>query len=104
RFRSGEPLMRPTPMLFRNLAAMDVEETIRANPIDGVVLLAGCDKTTPALLMGAASCNVPAILVSGGPMLNGRYRGRELGSGTDIFRFDEEFRTGRLTRTEYGEA
>jgi dihydroxy-acid dehydratase len=100
----GEPLMRPTTMLFRNLAAMDVEETIRANPIDGVVLLAGCDKTTPALLMGAASCNVPAILVSGGPMLNGRYRGRELGSGTDIFRFDEEFRTGTLTRTEYGEA
>ena len=72
----GEPLMRPTTMMFRNLAAMDVEETIRANPIDGVILLAGCDKTTPALLMGAASCDVPAILVSGGPMLNGRYRGQ----------------------------
>jgi dihydroxy-acid dehydratase len=100
----GEPLMRPTTMMFRNLAAMDVEETIRANPIDGVVLLAGCDKTTPALLMGAASCDVPAILVSGGPMLNGRFRGRELGSGTDIFHFDEEYRTGRLGREEYSAA
>jgi L-arabonate dehydrase len=100
----GEPLMRPTTMMFRNLAAMDVEETIRANPIDGVVLLAGCDKTTPALLMGAASCNVPAILVSGGPMLNGRFRGTELGSGTDIFRFDEEFRTGKIGREEYAAA
>jgi dihydroxy-acid dehydratase len=99
----GEPLMRPTTMMFRNLAAMDVEETIRANPIDGVILLAGCDKTTPALLMGAASCDVPAILVSGGPMLNGRYRGRELGSGTDIFRFDEEFRTGKITKADYEE-
>jgi L-arabonate dehydrase len=100
----GEPLMRPTTMMFRNLAAMDVEETIRANPIDGVILLAGCDKTTPSLLMGAASCNVPTILVSGGPMLNGRFRGAELGSGTDIFRFDEEFRTGKIGREEYGEA
>ncbi len=100
----GEPLMRPTTMMFRNLVAMDVEETIRANPIDGVVLLAGCDKTTPALLMGAASCDVPAILVSGGPMLNGRFRGRELGSGTDVFRLDEEYRTGRLTREELGDA
>ena len=100
----GEPLMRPTTMMFRNLAAMDVEETIRANPIDGVILLAGCDKTTPSLLMGAASCNVPAILVSGGPMLNGRFRGTELGSGTDIFRFDEEFRTGKIGREEYAEA
>src|ERR671929_72611 len=80
----GEALMRPTAMMFRNLAAMDVEETIRANPIDGVVLLAGCDKTTPALLMGAASCNIPAILVSGGPMLNGHFRGHQLGSGTDV--------------------
>jgi dihydroxy-acid dehydratase len=100
----GEPLMRPTTMMFRNLAAMDVEETIRANPIDGVVLLAGCDKTTPALLMGAASCDVPAILVSGGPMLNGRFRGQELGSGTDIFRFDEAYRTGKLNREEYNAA
>ena len=100
----GEPLMRPTTMMFRNLVSMDVEETIRANPIDGVVLLAGCDKTTPALLMGAASCDIPSVLVSGGPMLNGRYRGRELGSGTDVFRFDEEYRTGKLSRDEYWEA
>ena len=94
----GEPLMRPTTMMFRNLAAMDVEETIRANPIDGVVLLAGCDKTTPALLMGAASCDVPAVLVSGGPMLNGRFRGRVLGSGTDVFRLDDDYRTGALDK------
>ena len=94
----GEPLMRPTTMMFRNLVAMDVEETIRANPIDGVVLLAGCDKTTPALLMGAASCDVPAVLVSGGPMLNGRFRGRVLGSGTDVFRLDDEYRAGILDK------
>ena len=73
----GETLMRPTAMLFRNLVSMDVEESIRANPIDGVVLLAGCDKTTPALLMGAASCDLPTIVVSGGPMLNGKYRERD---------------------------
>ncbi len=96
----GEPLMRPTTMMFRNLVAMDVEETIRANPIDGVVLLAGCDKTTPALLMGAASCDIPTIMVSGGPMLNGRFRGRTLGSGTDVFKLDEEYRTGRLSRAD----
>jgi len=96
----GEPLMRPTTMMFRNLVAMDVEETIRANPIDGVVLLAGCDKTTPALLMGAASCDIPAILVSGGPMLNGRFRGVDLGSGTDVFRLDEDFRTGKMTKAD----
>lgn len=100
----GEPLMRPTTMMFRNLVSMDVEETIRANPIDGVVLLAGCDKTTPALLMGAASCDIPAILVSGGPMLNGRFRGQDLGSGTDVFRFDEEYRSGRLSKEDYEEA
>ena len=94
----GEPLMRPTTMLFRNLVSMDVEETIRANPIDGVVLLAGCDKTTPALLMGAASCDVPSILVSGGPMLNGRYQGRDLGSGTDVFLIDEAYRTGKIDK------
>ncbi len=94
----GEPLMRPTTMMFRNLASMDVEESIRANPIDGVVLLAGCDKTTPALLMGAASCDLPAIVVSGGPMLNGRFRGRILGSGTDVFRLDDEYRTGQLDK------
>jgi dihydroxy-acid dehydratase len=96
----GEPLMRPTTMMFRNLVSMDVEETIRANPIDGVVLLAGCDKTTPALLMGAASCDIPTILVSGGPMLNGRFRGRTLGSGTDVFKLDEEYRTGQLSKDD----
>src|SRR5215207_2737875 len=79
----GETLMRPTAMLFRNLVSMDVEESIRANPLDGVILLAGCDKTTPALLMGAASCDLPAIMVSGGPMLNGKFRGQDIGSGTD---------------------
>lgn len=100
----GEPLMRPTTMMFRNLVSMDVEESIRANPIDGVVLLAACDKTTPALLMGAASCDVPAILVSGGPMLNGRFRGRELGSGTDVFRLDEEYRTGRMSKADLDDA
>jgi L-arabonate dehydrase len=100
----GEPLMRPTTMMFRNLVSMDVEETIRANPIDGVVLLAGCDKTTPALLMGAASCDIPTILVSGGPMLNGRFRGRSLGSGTDVFRLDEAYRTGKLSKTDLDSA
>ena len=100
----GEPLMRPTTMMFRNLVSMDVEETLRANPIDGVVLLAACDKTTPALLMGAASCDIPSILVSGGPMLNGRFRGRELGSGTDVFRLDEEYRTGKLSAEDLAEA
>jgi L-arabonate dehydrase len=86
--------MRPTAMLFRNLAAMDVEESIRGNPIDGVVLLAGCDKTTPALLMGAASCDLPTIVVSGGPMLNGKFRGKDIGSGTDVWKFSEEVKAG----------
>ncbi|MCP4385342.1 MAG: dihydroxy-acid dehydratase, partial [Hyphomicrobiales bacterium] len=82
-FSCGESNLRPTAMLFRNLASMDVEEAIRGNPIDGVVLMAGCDKTTPSLLMGAASCDLPTILISGGPMLNGKFRGRDIGSGTD---------------------
>ena len=77
----GETLMRPTAMLFRNLVSMDVEESIRANPLDGVILLAGCDKTTPALLMGAASCDLPAIMISGGPMLNGKFQGQDIGNG-----------------------
>lgn len=98
---TGETLMRPTAMLFRNLASMDVEESIRANPIDGVVLLGGCDKTTPALLMGAASCDVPAIFVSGGPMLNGKYRGQEIGSGTAVWQFSEEMRGGRMSAEEF---
>lgn len=92
----GESLMRPTTMLFRNLASMDVEESIRANPLDGVVLLAGCDKTTPALLMGAASCDIPAIMVSGGPMLNGKFRGQDIGSGTSLWQFSEAVRAGDM--------
>src|SRR6202521_232384 len=77
----GESLMRPTAMLFRNLVSMDVEETIRANPIDGVVLLAGCDKTTPAQLMGAASVDLPSLMITGGPMLDAHFQGRTIGSG-----------------------
>ena len=100
----GEPIMRPTTMLFRNLASMDVEESIRANPIDGVVLLTGCDKTTPACLMGAASVDLPTIVVPGGPMLNGKYRGEELGSGTDVWKFSEDFRAGKITREEFIQA
>jgi L-arabonate dehydrase len=101
---TGESNMRPTAMLFRNLVSMDVEESIRANPIDGVVLLCGCDKTTPALVMGAASCNVPALVVSGGPMLNGKYRGQELGSGTGVWRFNEELKAGTLSPQDFMEA
>jgi L-arabonate dehydrase len=97
----GETLVRPTAMMFRNLVSMDVEETIRANPIDGVVLLAGCDKTTPALVMGAASCDLPTILLSGGPMLNGRFRGTEIGSGTDLIRFATEMRAGNMSRADF---
>ena len=97
----GESNMRPTAMLFRNLAAMEVEESIRANPIDGVVLMTGCDKTTPSLLMGAASTDLPAIVVSGGPMLNGKYRGADIGSGTDVWRFSEEVRAGTMSRAAF---
>lgn len=97
----GESLMRPTAMLFRNLVSMDVEESIRANPIDAVVLLAGCDKTTPALLMGAASCDLPAIMVSGGPMLNGKFRGQNIGSGTDIWKFSEAVRCGKMSECDF---
>ncbi|MCM0021193.1 MAG: L-arabinonate dehydratase [Tagaea sp.] len=92
----GETLMRPTTMLFRNLASMDVEESIRANPMDGVVLLVGCDKTTPALVMGAASCDLPTIALSGGPMLNGRWRDQQIGSGTHVWKFTEMLKTGDL--------
>jgi dihydroxy-acid dehydratase len=93
----GESNLRPTAMLFRNLASMDVEESIRGNPIDGVILLVGCDKTTPALLMGAASCDLPTIAVSGGPMLNGNFRGEAIGSGTHVWRVFEELKAGKLT-------
>jgi L-arabonate dehydrase len=98
---TGESNMRPTAMLFRNLVSMDVEESIRANPIDGVVLLCGCDKTTPALVMGAASCDVPTIVVSGGPMLNGKFQGKDIGSGTDLWRFSEEVKAGTMTLPEF---
>jgi L-arabonate dehydrase len=97
----GETQIRPTAMLLRNLMAMDVEESIRGNPIDGVVLLAGCDKTTPAMVMGAASVDLPAIVVSGGPMLSGRLDGRPLGSGTDVWRMSEEVRAGTLSEEEF---
>ena len=98
---TGETLMRPTAMLFRNLVSMDVEESIRANPIDGVVLLVGCDKTTPALLMGAASCNVPPLALSGGPMLNGVYRGERIGSGTHVWKFDAMVKAGEITMEDF---
>ncbi|WP_181804285.1 IlvD/Edd family dehydratase [Streptomyces shenzhenensis] len=97
---TGETLMRPTAMLYRNLMAMEVEELIRANPLDGVVLLSGCDKTTPAMLMGAASVDLPAVMVTGGPMLNGKYRGQDVGSGTHVWKFEEDLKTGRMTEEE----
>ena len=97
----GETQLRPTAMLFRNLASMDVEESIRGNPIDGVVLLMGCDKTTPALLMGAASCDLPTIGISGGPMLSGQFRGKQLGSGTGVWQMSEDVRGGRMTQEEF---
>jgi len=97
----GETQIRPTAMLLRNLMAMDVEESIRGNPIDGVVLLAGCDKTTPAMMMGAASVDLPTLLVSGGPMLSGRIEGRPLGSGTDVWRMSEQVRAGTLSEEEF---
>ncbi len=100
----GETMLRPTAMLYRNLASMDVEESIRANPLDGVVLLMGCDKTTPALLMGAASVDVPTIGISGGPMLRGVYKGTYIGSGTNTISMSEQLRSGEITLAEYHEA
>src|SRR6516162_8534232 len=97
----GETQMRPTAMLFRNLLAMEVEESIRGNPIDAVVLLGGCDKTTPGQLMGAASVDLPVMVVSSGPMLNGKFRGRDIGSGTDVWRFSEEVRAGDMSMAEF---
>jgi dihydroxy-acid dehydratase len=99
----SEPLMKPTTMLFRNLMSMDVEECIRSLPFDGVVLLSGCDKTTPAMLMGAASADVPAILLTGGPMLRGMVGTEEVGSGTDVWRYWDEFRAGRLPEADWCE-
>jgi dihydroxy-acid dehydratase/L-arabonate dehydrase len=100
-FSNGESNLRPTAMFTRNLAAMDVEESIRGNPIDAVVLLAGCDKTTPALLMGAASCDVPALVVSGGPMLNGKHEGRDIGSGTVVWQLSEQVKAGHITLHQF---
>ena len=97
----GETQVRPTAMLWRNLAAMSIEEMLRANPIDGVVLLGGCDKTIPALLMAAASVDLPAVVVPGGPMLTGTFRGRPLGCGTDVFRLSEEVRGGTLSAADF---
>jgi dihydroxyacid dehydratase/phosphogluconate dehydratase len=97
----GETLLRPTAMLWRNMAAMATEEMLRANPIDGVVLLGGCDKTIPALLMAAASVDLPAVVVPGGPMLTGTFRGVSLGCGTDVWRLSEEVRAGTLSAEEF---
>ena len=97
----GETQMKPTAMLFRNLLAMDVEESIRAYGMDGVVLLGGCDKTTPGQLMGAASVDLPAIVVSSGPMLNGKWQGRDIGSGTDVWKFSEAVRAGEMTLKDF---
>ncbi|MCX8509690.1 MAG: dihydroxy-acid dehydratase [Rhodobacteraceae bacterium] len=97
----GETQMKPTAMLFRNLLAMDVEESIRAYGMDGVVLLGGCDKTTPGQLMGAASVDLPAIVVSSGPMLNGKWQGRDIGSGTDVWKFSEAVRAGDMTLKDF---
>ena len=99
----GETLIKPTAMLYRNLASMDVEESIRANPIDGVVLLCGCDKTTPSLVMGACSVDIPTIVISGGPMLKGHWKGKDIGT-SDVWRFDVAHKLGEITQTEFIEA
>jgi dihydroxy-acid dehydratase len=99
----GESLMKPTTMLYRNLMAMDVEESIRSNPLDGVVLLTGCDKTNPASILGACSANIPAIVVTGGPMLNGHWRGKELGSCSDCWHYHEQLRSGRISESDFTE-
>src|SRR5476651_1060908 len=100
-FSSGESNLRPTAMLTRNLASMDVEESIRGNPMDAVVLLVGCDKTTPALLMGAASCDIPTIVVSGGPMLNGKLESKDIGSGTAVWKLHEQVKAGEITMHQF---
>ena len=99
----GETLIKPTAMLYRNLVSMDVEESIRANPIDGVVLLCGCDKTTPSLVMGACSVDLPTIVISGGPMLKGHWKGKDIGT-SDIWRFDAASKLGQITQEEFVEA
>ncbi len=100
-FSNGESNLRPTAMLTRNLASMDVEESIRGNPMDAVVLLAGCDKTTPALLMGAASVDVPALVVTGGPMLNGKLKGKDIGSGTAVWQLHEQVKAGEISLHDF---
>jgi L-arabonate dehydrase len=99
----GETLIKPTAMLYRNLASMDVEESIRANPIDGVVLMCGCDKTTPSLVMGACSVDLPTLVISGGPMMKGKFKGKEIGT-SDVWRFAEAYKLGELTQKEFIEA
>ncbi|MBZ9537612.1 dihydroxy-acid dehydratase [Modicisalibacter tunisiensis] len=100
-FSNGESNLRPTAMFTRNLASMDVEEAIRGNPLDAVVLLVGCDKTTPALLMGAASCDIPTIVVTGGPMLNGKHEGRDIGSGTVVWQLSEQVKAGQISMHDF---
>ncbi len=99
----GEPFMRPTSMLYRNMMAMELEELCRANPLDAVVVLTGCDKTTPAALMALASVDMPSIMLTGGPMLNGRFRGRTVGSGTDVWKMSEALRSGEITKDDFTE-
>ncbi len=103
-FSTGESTLRPTAMMYRNLASMDVEEALRANPVDAVVLMVGCDKTTPALMMGAASVDIPAIVVSGGPMLNGWFRNERVGSGTALWQMSEAIKAGKMSREDFLEA
>ncbi|MDF1779636.1 MAG: dihydroxy-acid dehydratase, partial [Rhizobiaceae bacterium] len=103
-FSPGESSLRPTAMMYRNLCAMDVEEALRANPLDGVVLMVGCDKTTPALMMGAASVDIPAIAVTGGPMLSGQWRGQTLGSGTALWQMSEMVKSGELNQADFLDA
>lgn len=100
----GEPMMRPTTSIYRNMLAMESEELIRSNPLDGVVMLTGCDKTTPGLAMGAASVDLPSLMITGGPMLNGKFRGSDIGSGTDVWKFTEEHRAGRMSTEDLYEA
>lgn len=100
----GETLLRPTAMLFRNLLSMDVEESLRGNPVDGTVLLTGCDKTTPGSVMGAASVDLPTLVVTGGPMLNGKFRGCDIGSGTAVWQFTQDVNAGRMSQADYAAA
>ena len=99
----GETFMKPSTMLYRNLLAMEVEELLRSNPVDGVVLLGGCDKTVPGLLMGAISMNLPAIFLPAGPMLRGNWCGQPLASGTDVWKYWDELRAGRIDERAWGE-